>query len=66
MTYLVVIGIAFVIALIVVSILRAGMKNVKAGHEAGAYVSRELNLTQRYDQFTHTTTVRRKIETKSD
>ena len=63
--YFVVIAIAFVIALIVVSILRAGMKNVHLKQEAGNYVSRGLNLTLRRDQFTHKTTSRRKIETSS-
>ena len=63
--YLMVIGASFLIALIVVSILKAGMKNVRAGNEARAYITRELHLTQQSDQFTHTTTTRRKIE-KSD
>ena len=65
MLYLIVIGASFLMALIVVSILKAGMKNVKASGEATAYITRELNLTQRSDQFTHTTKTRRKIE-KSD
>lgn len=65
MLYLIVIGASFLIALIVVSILKAGMKNVRAGQEAKAYITRELNLTQRSDQFTHTTRTERKIE-KSD
>ena len=65
MLYLIVIGVSFLIALIVVSILKAGMKNVKAGNEARAYITRQLNLTQQSDQFTHTTKTRRKIE-KSD
>lgn len=66
MLYLIVIGAAFLISLVVVSILKAGMKNVKAGREANAYIARQLNLTQRHDQYTHTTTTRRKVETKSD
>jgi hypothetical protein len=65
MLYLMVIGASFLIALIVVSILKAGMKNVRAGNEARAYITRELHLTQQSDQYTHTTTTRRKIE-KSD
>lgn len=65
MLYLIVIGVSFLIALIVVSILKAGMKNVRAGQEAKAYITRQLNLTQQSDQFTHTTKTRRKIE-KSD
>ncbi|MBP3633351.1 MAG: TPM domain-containing protein [Oscillospiraceae bacterium] len=63
--YVIVIGVSFLIALIVVSILRAGMKNVRTKYEADAYVSRDLALTQRRDQFTHKTTTRRKIETNS-
>lgn len=65
MACFVVISAAFVIALIVVSVLKAGMKNVKAQREAGVYVSRDLQLTQQRDQFTHITTTRRKIETSS-
>ena len=65
MTYLIVIGASFLIALIVVSILKAGMKNVKLKREADVYVSRQLNLTQRHDRFTHMTTTKRKIETNS-
>lgn len=65
-TYLLVIGIAFLIALIVVTVLKAGMKNVRENREADVYVSRQLNLTQHHDQFTHITTTRRKIETNSD
>ena len=63
--YLVAVGISFLIALIVVSILKAGMKNVQTKWEARGYESRPLNLTHRADRFTHTTTSRRKLETKS-
>lgn len=66
MLYLMVIGGSFLIALIVVSILKAGMKNVHAGKEARAYITRELHLTQQSDQFTHTTKTERKIEKDSD
>ena len=62
---LIVIGVSFLIALIAVSILKAGMKNVGAKREAGMYVSGDLHLTQRHDRFTHKTTTRRKIETGS-
>lgn len=64
--YVMVISISFLIALIVVSIMRIGMKNVKHQREAGVYVSRDLQLTQQRDQFTHITTTRRKIETNTN
>ena len=65
MTYLVVIGGSFLIALIVVSIMKAGMKNVRANREASAYITKELHLTQQSDQYTHTTKTSRKIEKSS-
>ena len=57
--------ISFVIALVIVSILKAGMKNVSEKSEAGNYVSQALNLTHHADRFTHKTTSQRKIETSS-
>ena len=64
MSYVVAIGISFLIALIVVSILKAGMKNVNIRAEAQGYESRPLVLTHRTDRYSHTTTTRRKIETR--
>jgi len=49
-------AISFLIALIVCSILKAGMKNVYAKREAGSYIAGELNLTHREDNYTFTTT----------
>lgn len=66
MSYVVAIGISFLIALVVVSILKAGMKNVGTKGEAQGYESRPLNLTLRRDHFSHTTTTRRKIETNTN
>ena len=66
MTYLIVIGVSFLISLIVATILKAGMKSVEANREADAYIARELNLTMNSDQFTHTTKTRTKIESDSD
>lgn len=63
--YVLPIAVSFLIALIVVSILKAGMKNVEMKAEAAELVSRELILTSRTDRYTHTTTARRKIETSS-
>lgn len=62
---LVAVILSFLAALIVCSILRAGMKNVRAGSEAGAYISAPLNLTRRHDQFTHKTQTRTKIQSSS-
>lgn len=53
---------SFVIALVVVSILRSGMKNVRKQTRAGDYINGKLNLTRKYDQFTHMTQSRTKIE----
>lgn len=63
--YVLPIGISFLVALIVVSILKAGMKNVQMKAEAAELVSRDLILTGRTDRYTHTTTARRKIEPSS-
>ena len=56
----------FVAALIVCSILNAGMKNVALGDAADQYVSGDLQLSLRTDTYTHTTTTRRKIESKQE
>ena len=60
-------GIGLLLALIVCQLLKMKMRSVYRQAEASAYVTAEgLNLTTREDVFTHTTTVRRKIERKSD
>ena len=56
---------AFVVSLLVCSILKAGMKNVYLGSEAQAYISGKLNLTWKRDQYTHTTTQRVKVQSSS-
>lgn len=55
-------GISLVIAAIVCAILAAQMKTVHKKTTAGAYAAGGLNLTEQYDQFTHRTETRRKIE----
>lgn len=57
--------VSFIISLIVCVILKSGMKNVHTQVEAGAYLSAPLDLTRRYDRFTHTTTSRRKVQSSS-
>lgn len=59
------VGVSFIIALIICLIMRAGMKSVRAKSDADPYVSGTLELTQRRDQYTHTTETRRKIESSS-
>lgn len=59
------IAISFIISLIVVLILRSGMKNVVKQSQAYGYVTDRLNLTGRHDQYTHTTETRRKIQSSS-
>lgn len=56
---------AFLVSLLVCSILKAGMKNVRLGAEAQAYISGRLNLTWKRDQYTHTTTHRVKVQSSS-
>ena len=59
------VAVSFLIALIVVLILKSGMKNVRTQAYAGTYAAASLNLTRRYDQFTHRTVTRTKIESSS-
>ena len=59
------VGVSFIIALIICLILRAGMKSVHTKSDADSYVSGALALTQKRDQYTHTTETRRKIESSS-
>ena len=59
--------IGVVLALAVCLFLKAKMKSVRQGAEADAYVTAEgLNLTEQYDNYTHTTETRRKISRDSD
>ena len=47
--------------------LKVKMKSVRKGAEADSYVTADgLNLTERYDRYTHTTETRRKISNDSD
>lgn len=62
---LIVIGASLLIALIVVAVMWASMKNVAAAATANAYVSGGLQLTEQEDHFTHRTETRRKIEHES-
>ena len=49
-------GIGVVLAIAVCLFLKSKMKTVRQGAEADAYVTAEgLNLTERYDRYTHTT-----------
>ena len=60
-------GIGVVLAMAVCLFLKSKMKTVRQGAEADAYVTAEgLNLTERYDRYTHTTETRRKISNDSD
>ncbi len=62
---LIVTGASLLIALIVVGVMWASMKNVSAGTTANAYISGGLQLTEQEDRFTHRTETRRKIEHES-
>lgn len=60
------IAVSFIISLIICIILRLSMKSVRPKAEAGNYVSGDLALIQRHDQYTHTTETRTKIQSSSD
>jgi len=60
-----VVGISFFISLLVVNIMKLGMRNVSKQSHAYRYMAGQLKLTGRHDQYTHTTETRRKIETNS-
>lgn len=62
---LIVIGASLLIALIVVAVMWASMKNVAEKTTANAYISGGLQLTEQEDRFTHRTETRRKIERES-
>jgi len=66
MTVLICILGSFLVSLIVVTILKAGMKNVEKAQQADQYLTGELKLDQKHDQFIKTTRTRRKIETEDD
>ena len=60
-------AVGVVLALAVCLFLKAKMKSVRQGAEADAYVTAEgLNLTEQYDNYTHTTKTSRKISKDSD
>ena len=59
------VAVSFLISLIVVMILKSGMKNVRVQTHAGTYAAAGLNLTRRFDQFTHRTVTRTRIESNS-
>jgi len=61
----VLIAASFLVSLVVVLILRAGMKNVRKQTQANQYLTGRLEVTGRRDQFTHKTESRRKIESSS-
>ncbi len=58
--------IGVILAFIICFIFKGQLKNVRKGTTAENYVSGSLNLTARSDRFTHRTTIRRKIEKKSN
>lgn len=64
------VGISCIISLIICMVQKGKMKTVRRKTDAHAYITFDgLNLTESYDQFTHTTETRRRIErstTKSE
>lgn len=63
LSILVVVGVSCLIALVVCLVLKGKMKSVRRKVEAQAYIAAGgLCLTDSYDQFTHTTETRRRIE----
>jgi len=57
--------IPLIIALIVVAVLNNKMKSVAMAAEASEYVVGDVDITESYDRFTHTTTTRVKIQSSS-
>lgn len=53
---------SLVIAFVICSALKGQMKSVRQSVEASQYVVGNVNLTEKYDQYTHTTETRRVIE----
>lgn len=60
------IGASLLVALIVCMIQKGKMKTVHKKAAAQAYTAGAVTLTERYDQYTHTTETRRKLEKKSE
>ena len=55
------------VALLICLLLKAKMKSVRKGAEADVYVTAEgLDLTKRYDRYTHTTETRVRKNTRDD
>ena len=60
-------GVSCAVAMVVCLVLKGKMKSVRRKAEAKSYVTfGGLELTERYDRFTHTTESRRRIERKSN
>lgn len=62
MPFVIAIIVSFLVALIICTALKSGMKNVSVKEEAYAYTPEGLSLTERTDRYTHTTKTRTKIE----
>lgn len=60
--FLICLGIAAAVSLVVCLILRAQLKSVRPGVEARNYIVGGLHLTGQRDMYTHTTRTERKIE----
>lgn len=63
--FLICLGIAAAISLVVCLILRSQLKSVRPGIEARSYIVGGLHLTGQRDMYTHTTRTERKIERES-
>ncbi len=59
------IGASLLIAFIVCMVMKGMMHSVRRKADANAYALGGIHLTQSYDQYTHTTVTRRKIETNN-
>mgnify|MGYP004640979097 CR=1 FL=1 len=64
--FMVALVVSSVIALIVCFLLKLKMRSVHKGTSADTYTTGGLKLTAQRDNYTHTTHIRRKIETESD
>lgn len=62
---LIVIGLSLLVSMVIVAVVWEKMNSVAKKATANVYISKELQLTEKTDSFTHKTTSRQKIERSS-
>ena len=65
MEFIIIVLVPLLIAFLVCTVFKSQMKTTGKQHAARVYINEEgLDLTERVDNFTHTTVSRRRIENK--